>query len=354
MRREATIQQEGPVESIAVTRLFAIVNLVLAAAIALALTAAQVAQISDWSAAVGGILVLIASALVYLRAASPFRAPVRRPTFVVVIALLLVGVVLDGIARTGSASSGGWAIAVVPVTLFALSNGRPAVEILIGGTVLSVGLVVTAIALAPAAGGHRPLLSVALDSIITAVPATIATAAFVHVTVRAMRREFAEGGVLGERSDGTSGTQLERELVQLLTDVVDADRVTSATSSRAQVLATGLRSRLVADQERDWISELGIHVTDEEGYAERMSLEQRTTLRGLLAALPITGPADPGWAHLSGQDHDATLELEVPIARRPDSMHLGPAVLMLRTVFPGSRFRAEDGRVRVTTDFSVA
>ena len=351
MRSEATVQQQGPVESVALTRRFAVANLGVTAALVILITVGQASQITVWPAAIGGIAAVLASSLVYLHAASPFRAPVRRPTFLLVIALLIVGVVLDGAARGGTPTQGGWAIAVVPVTLFVMSHVRTQAEILLGGAAVSAALVITGLTTTT---GSRPELAVALDAVITAVPATLALAALVRVTVRAMQRERREEGTSRDPGADEGRSRVERQLIALLQDVVETDRVTVATGARAQVLATGLRSRLSAEQDRDWIGDLGIRVSDDEGYADRMSLEQRTTLRGLVAALPVSGSRNPGWARLSGQDLDATLELDLPLARRPDSAYLGPAVLMRRTVFPGARFRVEDGRARVAADFSVA
>lgn len=358
MDREATLQQEGPVDSVGLTRPFAIANLIGTVLIAILLTVVQASQIHAWPAAVAGVGVLALAGWVYLRAASPFRAPVRRPTFVLVLVLLLVAIVLDDVARLGSLSApgpvslGGWAVAVVPLSLFVLAQVRPALELLIGGAALCAGMATTAIALSPTLDRHSPL-SIALSTLITAVPATIAMAAFVHITVRAIRAVSTVDREAWAQSTEQRETQWERDVVKLLREVVESGKVTSGTGSRAKGIATTLRSRLAVDQDRDWISELGIAVEDDEGYGERMALPQRITMRGLLAALPVTGPSDPGRARISGQDLDAVLELDLPITRRPDSSHLGPAVLMLRTAFPGARFRVDDNRVRLTAEFSV-
>lgn len=357
MLREATLQQEGPVEAVGLTRPFAVANLIGAMLIAVLITVAQAAEIRIWPAAIGGIAVLGLAALIHLRASSPYRAPVRRPPFVAVLVLLLIAIGLDDAARagsgpTGSGSTDGWAIAVVPLALFVLSLVRPARDMAVGGAALSVGMAIAAIMTAPPGDVRGSTLSIALEAVVTSIPATIAMTVFVRVTVAAMRRvRRGERDARGDRD--AHGTQWDRDLVRLLHDVVEADRVTGSTGSRAQVLATGLRTRLVEYQERDWISELGIRLTDESAYAPRMAIEQRLALRGLLAALPVTGPDDPGWARVTGQDLEALVEMEVPITRRPDSAHLGPAVLILRTVFPGAHFRVEDGRARVAAEFSV-
>lgn len=353
---EATLQQEGPFDSIGLTRPFALANLIGTVLIAMLITVAQASQIHLWGAAIAGLGVLAVAGAVYLRAASPFRSPVRRPTFVLVLALLLVAVVLDYVARLGSGSGslGGWAIAVVPLSLFVLAQVRPAVEMLIGGAALSAGMVIVAITIAPMLGDQHSPLSIALDTVITAVPATLATAAFVRITVRSIGEARLEDRQAWVRSNEQRATQWERDAVKLLRDVTDSGKVTGATGSRAQVIATTLRSRLAVVQERDWISELGIAIDDDEGYVDRMALPQRITIRGLLAALPITGPSDPGWARVTGQDLEAVLEFDIPIARRPDSSHLGPAVLMLRTAFPGARFRVDDGRARLAAEFTVS
>lgn len=353
MLREATLQQEGPVESIGLTRPFALVNLVGTVLIAILITASQASQIHVWSAAAGGIAVLALAALAHLRASSPYRAPVRRPSFVLVLVLLLIAIVLDDVARTGSGSVGGWAIAVVPLSLFVLSQVRPAWDMLAGGAALCLGMAGAAIALAAEGHGRASLLSLGLNAVVTAVPATLATAALVRITVRAMRLARLSVQGMHDEQEPLHTTQWDRDVVRLLHDVVQTDRVTGSTGSRAQVLATGLRARLVANEDRDWISELGITVTDEADYVDRMTIQQRLALRGLLAALPVTGPNDPGWARVSGQDLDALVEMELPLTRRPDSAHLGPAVLILRTVFPGARFRVEDSRARVAAEFSV-
>ena len=192
------------------------------------------------------------------------------------------------------------------------------------------------------------------------MPSAAAAAAFAWVSLRAIEKYAArarETAVLqapaGELSVQQEGiARLEADVVPLLRDLVASGELTGASGALAHRLATELRATLVADLDRDWLAELGFAVTDADGYAERMPVEQRTAIRSVLTALPLRHPERPGSAKLSGQDFDAVLELTMDLDHPPSRAQMAPRVLLLRTVFPHVTYRVDDAVV-IVAEFRV-
>jgi hypothetical protein len=147
--------------------------------------------------------------------------------------------------------------------------------------------------------------------------------------------------------------RLEAEAIPLLTTVAAAGSVTSAQADRARAIMAELRAALIADLARGWLVEAGFGVDDPDGYAERMTPEQRTALRTTVASLPLADFERPGTASAQGQDREATLVLDLPVAARPRRNRVAPLVPLLRTAFARADVRIDDHHVQVRVDFSV-
>ena len=361
--REATLQQLHPIDSVGFTRLFAIGAAVLTSLIAVISTAGESEQVSNWPLEICAILLLCGTGVYFVWAASPFRAPFRRSTTAMIMALTVICFILDESAQLGHnrVIHDDWGLVVIPFYLFVIASLRPVSEVVIAGVLSSAVVAGVVVAVSPFLSTQvtpvtRPL--VALSSI---VPATIGATVFARRALRGPARERAvvTRTATERRSMRLSVQQenvalLDVGVMPLFADVLAAGSLTGADSRRARQLATSLRATMVADLGRDWLQEAGLTVTDPQSYAGRMTIEQRTTLRGVINAMPLKSRTHPGTVHITGQDLDAVIEMRLPLHRKPNGPRLAPAVVMLRSVFPRAEYRIDGAEVTVIADFHVA
>jgi hypothetical protein len=332
----------------------------LALATAVVETVLGRAQIASWPAEGAALLALVAAGVVVVVRASPFRAPFRAGSHVAVLALVLLASVLDEVAQIGRdvLIHDDWGLAVVPVFLLVLATLRPPREVLAGGIAAVVVIAATVLALAPYLVAPLPPLARAAIAVTQVLPPALAAAALAAITARAL--EARRGGPPAiPAADPTLSVQqeaiarLEAEAIPLLTTVVGSRAVSAAQADRARAIMAELRAALVADLARGWLVEAGFGVDDPDGYAERMTPEQRTALRTTVASLPLADFERPGTASASGQDREATLVLDLPVAARPRRTRVAPLVPLLRTAFSRADVRIGDEHVLVQVDFTV-
>lgn len=362
MELESTLQQQAPLDAGDSSRLFALGGTVLALIVAVAVTALEADQVLSWPFEIAAIGVLAIAGATATIAASPFRAPFRLGSHVVVMVLVLAAFLLDEMAQLGSNTSvhDDWGLITIPIFLFVLAQVRPAREVLISGLAATLVVGWAGLLLSPFVSVQVTALaraSIAMTSI--AAPAC-AAAAFTAAAVRRLR-------VQGDPRDGRSSVadavrlsvqqetiaRLEAEVVPLFNEIVAAGTLTEADGERARALATSLRGALVSELSRDWLNEAGFQVTDPQGYAERMGQEQRTAIRSTLRTLPLLDPERPGTAKIVGQDLDAVLELALPVQRRPPRAVLAPMMPVLRTVFAHVEVRVDAHAVVLVLEFHV-
>lgn len=328
----------------------------LATATAVGETVLGRAQITSWPLEAAALLVLVAGGAVVVLRASPFRAPFRARSHVAVLGLVLVAAVLDQVAQAGRdvLIHDDWGLVVVPVFLLVLATLRPPREVLAGGLVAVAMLAGSVLALSPS---PLPPVARAAIAVTQALPPALAAAALAGTTLRGLAGRRAP---LPEAPDPTLSVQqeavarLEAEAIPLLAAVAGAGAVSGQQADRARTIAAELRGALLADLARGWLAEAGFAVDDPDGYGERMTAEQRTALRTTVASLPLADFERPGTASARGQDRDAVLVLDLPVAVRPRRTRVAPLVPLLRTAFDRADVRIGDERVLVEVGFSVA
>lgn len=292
-------------------------------------------------AAAGGVLTV---------GAGGFLSPFRGLAHALVLGLLLGAAVLDGLAHRGA---GGVTLLIAcPLLLLALAVLRPPAEVL-GGGLLLAGAATAAVL--PTSGTPSRLIATAA----TTAAAALTASAFGRVALR----RLGDGGPAQPTAGPTPAmrlslqqeavARLEAEAIPLLVRVAAAGVLEPADRVLAGDIADRLRAALVADLARGWLAELGLAVEDRGGYGERMTAQQRTALRTVLAALPIEHPDRPGRALVHGQDLDAQVRLEVPLRVRPDRRRLAAVVPLLRSAFAHADVRVEGGRAVVVATWSV-
>lgn len=332
----------------------------LALATAIVGTVLGRAQIASWPVEAAALVVLVAAGVVVVLRASPFRAPFRARSQIAVLGLVLVAAVLDEIAQIGRdvLIHDDWGLAVVPVFLLVLATLRPPREVLAAGLVAVAVIAATVLALSPFLLTPLPPLARVAIAVTQTLPPALAAAALARTTLRGLdgRRAAPQDP---EDADLTLSVQqeaiarLEAEAIPLLTTVASSRSVSARQAERARAIMAELRAALVADLARGWLAEAGFGVDDPDGYAERMTPEQRTALRTTVASLPLADFERPGTASAHGQDREATLVLDLPVAVRPRRTRVAPLVPLLRTAFPRAEVRIGEDRVLVQVEFSV-
>lgn len=318
------------------------------------------AQIDSWPLEIAALAVLLAAGASVVAGASPFRAPFRARSQATVLSLVLLAFVLDEAAQVGrnTVVHDDWGLAVVPVFLLVLATLRPPREVLAGGLVAAAVVGATVLVLSPSLLVPLPRLARVAVALTEVLPPAIAAAALARTTMRRLDSRRPETHASSGMEAALSVQQeaiarLEAEAIPLLSTVITAGAVTADQAERARAIMARLRTALVADLARGWLAEAGFDVDDPDGYAERMSPEQRTALRTTVASLPLADFERPGTAVVHGQDRSATLVLALPVAARPRRTRVAPLVPLLRAVFPRADVRIGDERVLVQADFSV-
>lgn len=360
---EATLQQRAPIDSVGFTRLFAIGAAVLSVVIAVLTTAGEAEQVSNWPLEIAAILVLGGTGAYFVWTASPFRAPFRRHTAAIIQALTVICFVLDESAQLGHnrVIHDDWGLVVIPFYLFVMASVRPVREIVVAGVLATAVVAAIAIAVSPFVSSHTAPGLRALVAISSLVPAAAGATVFARNAMRRLAvqertdpRPAVERDLMRLSVQQENVAQLDGGVVPLLTEVLAAGSLTAADSRRARQLAKNLRATLVADLSRDWLQEAGLTVSDPQSYADRMTPEQRTTLRGVINAMPLKSRTHPGTVQITGQDLDAVIEMRLSLQRRPTGPRLAPAVVMLRTVFTRAEYRLDGTDLTVVADFHVS
>lgn len=318
------------------------------------------AQIASWPAEVAALLALVAGGAVVAVRASPFRTPFRRRTHALVLGLVLAAVVLDEVAQEGrnAVVHDDWGLAVVPVFLLALAVLRPPREVLVGGLLAVAVVAVAVLVLPPAHTAPVPPLPRVGVAITQVLPPALAAAALSRITSRRLAPgrpadppAASADAALSVRQETVA--RLEADAIPLLRTVATTGTVTAEQAERARTIAAGLRTALVDALARGWLAELGVAVDDPDGYAERLTTQQRTALRTTIASLPLADFDAPGTAVVRGQDRQAAVELVLPVAAPPRRSRVAPLVPLLRTVFSRADIRVADDRVVVAVEVVV-
>jgi hypothetical protein len=332
----------------------------LSVATAIAETLLGRSQIASWPAEIAAFVALVAAGAAVVLLASPFRAPFRARAHAAVLGLVLLAAVLDEVAQMGRDVHlhDDWGLAVVPVFLVVLATLRPPREVLTGGLVAVVVIAMTVLVLSPSlASPLAPHVRVAI-AVTQVLPPALAAAALAATTLRGLEARRAAPSESSAPEVALTVQQeaiarVEAEAIPLLTTVAAAGSVTPAQADQARAIMAELRAALIADLARGWLVEAGFGVDDPDDYTERMTPEQRAALRTTIASLPLADFERPGTASARGQDREATLVLDLPVAARPRRSRVAPLVPLLRTAFARADVRIDDDHVQVRVDFSV-
>jgi len=332
-------------------------------------------DITDWPAAIVGLVCAAVTAILLVIMSSPKRGPVSRGWAVWVLFFGIAGHLASVVSYWPAAPRvNDWGPYVVAVLLLALVPYRPIRDILAFTAVLSVWVVGITIAQESVQGGAvAGLAAVMAVTPVLALP--LAGAAFVMEILRSVRRwrinvlTAAEDEAQRREAEITRAVQetrvgiLNRDVVPFYSELISRNKLEATDAHRAAELAGAIREVMLADTQRSWLDELiaadddrqggaiRTGVRDPNGLARLMNLNQRTALRALINTLR----EKPGGGlvgvtlHTVGDGCEAILAAVVDGHRYRIASRLRPYLAVMGAVF--SEFSYEIRADRLTVRF---
>lgn len=334
----------------------------VAVVIALVLSLSSIDQLASPLLEVGAFACVGLAGWWLIRASSPFRAPLRRRSHVIVSLFLLAAVLLNSLAQLGTNDylRDDWGPLAMGIVLLAIGAYRPAREVLAFSIVSSMLIGALAAARADDFAYSAPPLVFALLAAAPVLGAGAGSAAFSASLVRALLawREQAAAlpAVTADAVDAPVAHRglVEREVEPFLQRIAEAGSVTPADSERARALSNKLRALLVIDAERSWAADLAPRVIDPGLLATAMSSDQRSCLRALLAHINYSRSFLPGTARLcfarEGWAAQCVVEVEYRGGSNP-RLRLAPYVAVARSLFDPVHSATDGTILRLTVGF---
>lgn len=359
--QERTRQQRDPVGT-TVVRMFTCT--VVAGAVGAAVVSSLLMRgeiVSPALAAFALALSVTAVVLVFVQT-SPYRPPVSRHTYLLVLVLAVLAYFLYIAATFGNNRFGrdDWGPPVLGVLLIAFGPYRPAREIAVTGAavacLIGLGTVVQARWFATIAPTDAFVVVSVTPLIALCFGAVAYSSGMVSAIERWQRRAGAEVRDGARVSQGIARsvqqdrvTILGRDVLPFFTDVVAAGSITEADRERAREIAVSVRDVMVAEADRSWL-ESAVLVTgtirpesesavidDPRRLAAGMSTAQRMAVRTLLGAFASEPGFDPNELRIElSRDGDlcvAAISARFTAETSSPRAALAPYFALLRSVF---------------------
>jgi hypothetical protein len=380
--RERTPQQLDPVGTLAGLPM---VPLFSAVAIGYAIfsTASHGSQVSHPSFAFAAILVLIASAVVFVVVSRPALAPLGLPAHVCIIGLALVASILFTMSVWGTNKrvQDDWGQIAVALLLIAMALFRPPVEVIVSG-------LVCALVLGGVGALEAPFLIIKTNPLVyatvTATPVVAlacAAAAYSLVMTTALTDWQSRASEAIERLEPEvragearvvhqeQVTLLNEAAVPFLAGLLERDAITESDISRAREIAEELRVGAMADYDRGWLSDAvdrtlstrsqfwtqkstRSQIRDPGRLAEHMVAEQRGTLSAFIVALARARRLEEHSLSIdvepAGDRCSLVLTAHVDSADRSLRSQLIPYLSVLRAISSDARLRVRAGTVTLS------
>jgi len=361
MKQELSPQQLDPLGGVS-ARAVVELSVVVGILVSLALTLTSLEQFAHPLLEVLAFVSLALGGGWFIYASSPFRAPLRRSSHMIVTGFLLVAVLLNALAQVGSNDylRDDWGPLGMAVVLFAMGAYRPAREVLVFTIISSVLVGALAWARADDFTAAAPPIVFGLLAAAPILGAGAGSAAFSASLVRTLLlwRERTNGipTVVDSVGDlpAAHRSLVETEVAPFLQRIADAGSVSPADSSRARALSNELRALLVIDSERSWAADLAAGVVDSGQLADSLTTDQRSCLRALLAHINHSSVFDPNTLRLSfardGWAGVCVIEVEYDRGSSP-RLQLAPYIAVARSLFDPVHSVASGTTLRLTVGF---
>jgi len=359
--RSDTPQRLDPLGGLT-ARLFAFGAVFVALVVAVTLSLSTIDQLSNPYLEIAALVAIAAAGGWYVRAASPFRAPFPRSSYLIVNVLGLAAIALDSAAQWGTNEivRDDWGPIAFAVLTLTFGSWRPGWEIAVGTAVAAVFVGTLAFVQADTFAADVPALVFAI------LPATpiLATGAAASAFSRSLVGSLVawRAGVVGPATSAPSDggapashlVHLENHVYPFLERVAENAEVSADDGDRARVLARELRTLLVLDGERSWLSRIVRTTDDPQRIAEHLSEAQRGVVRSLVTHVRNNAAFEHERMRLTlrGDEWEASCTIEVPcVAAHNPRVQLAPYVAVARSVFGTVSWRIARDAMTITLVF---
>ena len=364
--RNDTAQELDPLGGIT-ARLFAIGAVVVALVVAFSMSVISAEQTNNVGLEIAALAAITASGALYIRAASPFRAPFPRSAHAAVCLLALLAVSLDSAAQWGTNAvvRDDWGPVALAILTLTFGSWRPGWEILAYTLVCAFVIGGLAFAQADTFDADVPAIVFAVLPATPVLATGAAASAFSRSLVDSLLawrsgETLAVASALDDsepaaQSKASHLVHLDEQVYPFLERVARGPELTALDGDRARVLARELRTLLVIDSERSWLSRIVRETDDRHRFAERMSEAERGFVRALVSHLRTSAAFDDDRMRLMlhGTEWEATCTIAVPCrASHNPRVHLAPYIAVGRSVFATVAWNlAHDNSLSITLTF---
>ncbi len=248
--------------------------------------------------------------VIFMVAASAYRAPLGRRTHLLVHGLGLAAIFVDAASQWGTDRYivDDWGPLALGTLLLALAPYRPALELATGGVLSGIFLGFLTLIEAPFFVTSAPPVAFMVVAVTPMLAFCFGGVAFSVSIVGAIERwqlraERASRGLLDELKDGIARsvqqdrvTILNRDVVPFFSEVLARPTITEEDRARARAISDSIRSVMVADIDRSWLENVVAEtaagasvdssaVVDPARVASMMTTHQRTAMRAFLVEL---------------------------------------------------------------------
>lgn len=328
-------------------RLMVIAAAVIAPIVAIVLSLLNTDQVTQPVFEALGIVAVIASGALFVREASPFRAPLLWPSHLAICGLGVAGVALNALGQLGAnvRIRDDWGPVTLAILLIVFCSYRSARENLIVG--LSAAAVVGVIATLQWQS-LDPAVPLAVHTLVAVTPVAAvaaASAGFAQALVSVLLRWRASAQErLDDADDFDVATSVRRdqlgvlniEVIPFLRNLAESGVATEKDTQRARTLSRELRALILIDAERSWLAPLVRRTSDPGLLADQMTADQRGALRAVIRHIQAEDSFFEGTLTIDierrGDEAWGTLNVDCVPGLRP-RIQLAPYVALSRSVF---------------------
>lgn len=291
MRNSTTPQNLDPLGGIT-ARLIVIVGGVIALVIAIGMSLANASEISNPLLAVAAIAVLGATAGYFVAVSSPYRAPLRFHSHVIICLGAVGAIALEALSQWGTNTliRDDWGPIAMAVVVITLGSYRPPLELLAGAvfsaflvSLIAVGIVMSGSLVTPV-----PLAVFIVTMATPVLAAGIGSAGFSASSIRSHRR-WQRGLALAPEvapftEDAPTGhlAFLHGTVIPFLDSIVTTGQLADDDGAHARRLAQELRVLMVLDSEQSWLTGVVDRFDDPARVAHELDSAQRASLRAII------------------------------------------------------------------------
>ena len=360
MRNDETPQELDPLGGIT-ARLIVIVGGIIALVIAIGMSAANASEISNPLLGVAAIVALGLTAAYFVRVSSPYRAPLRFHSHVIICLGAIAAIALEALSQWGTNTliRDDWGPIAMAVVVITLGSYRPPLELFAGAIASAALVALIAVGVSMSGSLVTPVpLTVFIVTMATPVLAAgIGSAAFSASSIRSHRSWRCELETTHEVAPFTEDAPtghlafLHGTVIPFLDSVVTTGHLSDDDGARARRLAQELRVLMVLDSEQSWLTGVVDRFEDPARVAHELDSAQRASLRAIITHVQSSAAFAKGTARLrlglENGEAIGVLETDV-VAVGNARVQLAPFIAVARSAFPESETQLTASRFSLT------